>query len=183
MHPQRTYDIVTILIGIGILTLYEYAVPISLKITLPGLLLSIGLGGALPCMIWLINGKKLKLGLSRAITIDSIVFLPLCAIFEEVIWRLLFPYYLISVTGMDYLVAISIASLLFILLHWPIGGVKNIPYISTFTLIIVVIYLNFGFLAGALFHLFHNMAMVFVRPISSMPTVKERVVCESEDDW
>lgn len=182
-YPQRTYDIVTIILGIGIIPLYTFVFPLPFDASPPDLLLGASLGGGLPLGLWLLNGKALKLHWRRNINIDSLILLPMCAIVEEIIWRLFLPYFLTTFVSLNFYLAILLSSVGFIFLHWPIRGFRGLPYICLFTLVTVLVYLKFGLVSACLFHVIHNMILIFFTPTRRIKKISPDVIYKSEDNW
>lgn len=161
--PQRSYDGFTI-IGASICCgafSHELLAEISHKQNVYGILFFFLLGILLPSVIWKLKKKVVAFRGRYVVNVDSIFFLPLTALSEELIWRFFLPLLLLTNFVESAAVSFCISSIGFILLHIPIGGVKSIAYMSLFTLITVISYLTFGILAAIAFHISHNLFIHF----------------------
>ncbi|MFF2414668.1 MULTISPECIES: CPBP family intramembrane glutamic endopeptidase [Bacillus] len=182
--PQRSYDGFTI-IGASICCgafSQELLAEISHKQNVYGILFFFLLGILLPSVIWKLKNKVVAFRGRYVVNVDSIFFLPLTALSEELIWRFFLPLLLITNFVESAAVSFCISSIGFILLHIPIGGVKSIAYMSLFTLITVISYLTFGILAAIAFHISHNLFIHFFQPLK-IKNFKTKPPVLSETDW
>ncbi|MGE6525822.1 CPBP family intramembrane glutamic endopeptidase [Bacillus safensis] len=182
--PQRSYDGFTI-IGASICCgafSHELLAEISHKQNVYGILFFFLLGILLPSVIWKLKKKVVAFRGRYVVNVDSIFFLPLTALSEELIWRFFLPLLLITNLVESAAVSFCISSIGFILLHIPIGGVKSIAYMSLFTLITVISYLTFGILAAIAFHISHNLFIHFFQP-RKIKNFKTKPPVLSETDW
>ncbi|WP_186319781.1 CPBP family intramembrane glutamic endopeptidase [Bacillus sp. WP8] len=182
--PQRSYDGFTI-IGASICCgafSQELLAEISHKQNVYGILFFFLLGILLPSVIWKLKNKVVAFRGRYVVNVDSIFFLPLTALSEELIWRFFLPLLLLTNFVESAAVSFCISSIGFILLHIPIGGVKSIAYMSLFTLITVISYLTFGILAAIAFHISHNLFIHFFQP-RKIKNFKTKPPVLSETDW
>ncbi|WP_052196521.1 MULTISPECIES: CPBP family intramembrane glutamic endopeptidase [Bacillus] len=182
--PQRSYDGFTI-IGASICCgafSQELLAEISHKQNVYGILFFFLLGILLPSVIWKLKKKVVAFRGRYVVNVDSIFFLPLTALSEELIWRFFLPLLLLTNFVESAAVSFCISSIGFILLHIPIGGVKSIAYMSLFTLITVISYLTFGILAAIAFHISHNLFIHFFQP-RKIKNFKTKPPVLSETDW
>lgn len=182
--PQRSYDGFTI-IGASICCgafSQELLVEISNNKNVYGVLFFFLLGVLLPSFLWKLKNKVVAFRGRYVVNVDSIIFLPLTALSEELIWRFFLPLLLLTNSVESVAVSICISSIGFILLHIPIGGVKSIAYMSLFTLITVISYLTFGILAAIAFHISHNLFIHFFQPLK-IKNFKTKPPVLSETDW
>ncbi|KIL20974.1 hypothetical protein B4134_1735 [Bacillus safensis] len=182
--PQRSYDGFTI-IGASICCgafSQELLVEMSNNKNVYGILSFFLLGVLLPSVLWKLKNKVVAFRGRYAVNVDSIFFLPLTALSEELIWRFFLPLLLLTNSVESVAVSICISSIGFILLHIPIGGVKSIAYMSLFTFITVISYLTFGILAAIAFHISHNLFIHFFQPFK-IKNFKTKPPVLSETDW
>lgn len=177
-HPQRIYDIVTIIIAFSHIILYP---PVYFHtLNLYSILVSSIIGFSLPVAIWLMQRKRLILNIK--LNFDVMVLLPLCAIAEELIWRVLIPYFLVDYLTVSNLGSIFISMIGFVTLHIPLNGIKVVPYITLFTIGTWIIYANYGIVEASIYHIIHNFTMEFVKPINRRPKVTV-VLNKSQSSW
>ncbi|KAF6601119.1 CPBP family intramembrane metalloprotease [Bacillus velezensis] len=178
--PQRSYDIVTIVGGIICFSIFfldgNYFLIHSNNPY--GVLLFSALGFFFPYVIWKRKNKSVVFVKRKVNKLDTLMFLPLCAVSEELIWRIYIPF-LFELHFFDsVLLCTFISSIGFLLLHIPLGGVKSAPYMTVFT-VIAVIAAHFDFLSAAVFHIVHNLTIQYFRPVSkkkintSSPTMSQ----------
>ncbi|CAM5407299.1 hypothetical protein BSAF29S_03808 [Bacillus safensis subsp. safensis] len=106
--PQRSYDGFTI-IGASICCgafSQELLVEISNNKNVYGILFFFLLGVLLPSVLWKLKNKVVAFRGRYAVNVDSIFFLPLTALSEELIWRFFLP--LLLLTNSVESVAVSI---------------------------------------------------------------------------
>ncbi|WP_179865881.1 CPBP family intramembrane glutamic endopeptidase [Bacillus wiedmannii] len=181
--PQRSYDITTIIAALICCSVIfrELISNFSNDNNIYGILF-FGLFGALfPLVIWKIKKRVVVFNGKHSINIDSLVFLPLAALSEEVIWRFCLPFLLIDLLD-SFTISILISSIGFIILHLPLGGFKSIAYMSLFTILVVLSFLAFGILASIAFHITHNLAIQFFRPVRKK-TFKTKTPTLSQTEW
>ncbi len=181
--PQRSYDGLTIIgasICCGALS-QELFVEVSNSKNVFGILFFFLLGVLLPSVLWKIKNKVIVFKGRYAVNVDSIVFLPLTALSEEVIWRFILPALLMNLWE-SIAISICVSSIGFILLHIPLGGAKSTAYMSLFTLITVISYFAFGILAAIAFHISHNLFIHFFHPLK-VKEFKTKPPVLSETDW
>lgn len=186
ISPQRSYDIVTIISAlICFIPVYPELI---LHVTLNnnnhvfGIILCGLLGGLFPLSIWKFYKRKIVFNGMSSINKDLLVFLPLTAASEELIWRYCVPFLLIMLFPRAFLVAIIVSSVGFIILHLPLGRLNSISYISLFTIIVVVSFLFFGILASVAFHIAHNLTLSLFRT-TKIKTAKFQNPILSETEW
>lgn len=181
--PQRSYDITTITAALICCSVIfrELFSDISNDNNIYGILFFCLLGALFPLVIWKIKKRVVVFNGKHSINIDSLVFLPLAALSEEVIWRFCLPFLLLYLLD-SLTLSILISSIGFIILHLPLGGFKSIAYMSLFTILVVLSFLAFGILASIAFHITHNLAIQFFRPVRKK-TFKTKNPTLSQTEW
>lgn len=170
--PQRSYDIITIIAAIICISAIYQDFPLQtmLNNNIIGLFICGTIGGLFPLIIWKLQRRKIVFNGKSAINKDSLLFLPLTAVSEELIWRYCVPFLLITLFFDSFLLPILISSIGFIMLHLPLGGLKSILYISIFTTFVMVSFVSFGILASIVFHITHNLTISWFRPVKEKTT-------------
>lgn len=182
--PQRSYDGLTI-VGASICCgafSQELFVEFSNSKNVFGILFFFLLGVLLPSVLWKVKNKVIVFKGRYVVNVDSIVFLPLTALSEELIWRFVLPVLLLTNFWESVAVSICISSIGFVLLHIPLGSAKSTAYMSLFTLITVISYFAFGILAAIAFHVSHNLFIHFFHPLK-VKEFKTKPPVLSETDW
>lgn len=184
INPQRGYDITTITAAIicTMVTVKELTYHINSNSNLYGLIFSLFLGVFLPMGIWKMKKKTIIFNGRNSINIDSLVFLPLTAMSEELIWRFCVPLLFLSHVFHTPTGPIIISSIGFIMLHLPLGGIKTIAYMSLFTFTTVIMFLNFGIISSIIFHIAHNLIIQLFHS-SSNKTTDLQSPPTSQSEW
>lgn len=178
--PQRSYDIITVFGGIMCCSIFLIDDNFFLihSDNAYGVLLFSALGFFFPYVIWKGKNKSVVFVKRKVNKLDTLIFLPLCAVSEELIWRICIPFLFKLYFFDSVLLCTCISSIGFLLLHIPLGGVKSAPYMTVFT-VIAVIAAQFDFLSAAAFHIVHNLTIQYFRPVSkkkinpSSPTMSQ----------
>lgn len=182
--PQRSYDISTIIGALICSSVFfqELLSEISNDQNIYGILFFCLSGALLPLVIWKIKNRVVVFNGKHSVNIDSMFFLPLTALSEELIWRFFLPSLLLINIGDSITLSILISSIGFIILHIPLGGFKSIVYMSLFTIFAVLSYLTFGIIASVAFHISHNLVIQFFRPLR-VKTFNTKAPTLSETEW
>jgi hypothetical protein len=181
--PQRSYDITTIVAAFICCSVIFQELFLDIKNgnNVYGILFFGLLGIIFPVAIWKIKKRQVLFNGNESLNIDSLIFLPLTALSEELIWRFCVPSLLLMYLSDSLTLSILVSSIGFVILHLPLGGFKSIAYISLFTTFAVLSFLNFGILAAIAFHITHNLVIQFFRPVKQKTfTMKNPTVSESE---
>ncbi|WP_258728802.1 CPBP family glutamic-type intramembrane protease [Bacillus atrophaeus] len=167
LTPQRSYDIFTIVGGIMCCSIFLLGDNFFLihSNNAYGVLFFSAIGFFFPYVIWKGKNKSVVFNKRKVNKLDTLLFLPLCAVSEESIWRICIPFLFKLYFFESILLCTFISSIGFLLLHIPLGGVKSIPYMTVFT-VIAVIAVQFDFLSAAAFHIVHNLTIQYFRPVS-----------------
>ncbi|MCY9112230.1 CPBP family glutamic-type intramembrane protease [Bacillus atrophaeus] len=167
LTPQRSYDIFTIVGGIMCCSFFLLGDNFFLihSNNAYGVLFFSVIGFFFPYVIWKGKNKSVVFSKRKVNKLDALIFLPLCAVSEESIWRICIPFLFKLYFFESILLCTFISSIGFLLLHIPLGGVKSIPYMTVFT-VIAVIAVQFDFLSAAAFHIVHNLTIQYFRPVS-----------------
>ncbi|KAA6453363.1 CPBP family intramembrane metalloprotease [Bacillus swezeyi] len=168
VNPQLGYDIPTIIgtivciFAVG----FEYLDYLPTLISIPSIVLFGLLGFLLPIIVWKFNGKTIKFRGALLKNIDSLVFLPMTALCEEVLWRLIFPFFILTQFFDSMVIVILFSSIGFVLLHWSIRGVNVLAYMTLFTFFAWLSFLHSGIVGAAVFHITHNLVIKTFRPVT-----------------
>ncbi|KIL75816.1 hypothetical protein SD77_2765 [Bacillus badius] len=168
INPQLGYDIPTIIGTIVCLSAigFEYLDYLPTSLSLPIIVLFGLLGFLLPIIVWKFNGKTIKFRGALLKSIDSLVFLPMVALCEEILWRLIFPFFILNQIFDSMAIVILFSSVGFILLHWSIRGVNVLAYMTLFTFFAWLSFLYAGIVGAAVFHIVHNLVIKAFRPVT-----------------
>jgi|SRR5699024_2596907 len=181
-HPNYFYDCVTIIIAL-IMTfiLKDVIQTVNWLTNIYGFLVAISIGAIFPLFFWKLKNRKVVFSFKNNFSIATSIFLPLSALSEEIIWRSIVPSFIIYMYNSNILLASFLGTFGFIILHWGYKGMKSTPYILIFTLVLLMIFFNFGFLASTMFHVVHNLMLETVQPIIKKNTNYKHRVTYSEE--
>ncbi|PXA76874.1 type II CAAX prenyl endopeptidase Rce1 family protein [Auritidibacter sp. NML100628] len=164
ISPEHAYDLFTTIgAALCLFALLELSIfPVGQILTF-GLLFGLMAGAVAPLALWRAYGKTPTIRRPTPRTI-SLALLALCAVAEEIIWRVTVVHLVHNGLDAPYWIAIVVSIAGFAALHLGLHGARSVPYSVGFGALAVCLTIFLGVGAAIGFHLAHNLVIALVHP-------------------